>query len=262
MVTDWPSWAPICAMVLMGAGIGFHRGDAEDAEKSQFMLIRLAWQREIGPRFSDGADKQQDPSLRMTNLNLTRRNLPEMTSINFHWSKGTKVQLGTPGGDLRIFQLLEGRGHFLAGALFFFAVDFEQQGRLLRGCAQQFHGLLPVDRSVAGPEVRVFIFVVVVHMSRADVVLEDSEAFGDAVHHVRVAAIEADADVVEMHGFDELDQTVGRGQFVGNIFNEHSYAERFGEGAQVLNGGHRGFEFLFVEGVVRIADVLDEKTEG
>jgi hypothetical protein len=35
MVTDWPSWPPICAMVLMGAGIRFfHRRVAEDAGKT------------------------------------------------------------------------------------------------------------------------------------------------------------------------------------------------------------------------------------
>jgi hypothetical protein len=38
-------------------------------------------------------------------------------------------------------------------------------------------------------------------------------------------------------------------------------AERLGEGAQVLDRSHGGFEFLFVKGVVGIADVLDEKAE-
>ena len=92
-------------------------------------------------------------------------------------------------------------------------------------------------------------------------VLQHGEGFGDAIHHVRVAAIEADADVVEMHGADELDEALGSGKFVGNIFHKHSYAERLGEGAQVLDAGHGGFEFLFVEGFVGIADVLDEKAE-
>ena len=60
---------------------------------------------------------------------------------------------------------------------------------------------------------------------------------------------------------DELDEALGSGKFVGNIFHEHSYAERLGEGAQMLDAGHGGFEFLFVEGFVGIADVLDEKAE-
>jgi len=64
-----------------------------------------------------------------------------------------------------------------------------------------------------------------------------------------------------MHGSDELDEALGRGKFVGNIFHEHSDAERLSEGAQVLNTGHGGFEFSFVEFFVGIADVLDQKAE-
>ena len=48
---------------------------------------------------------------------------------------------------------------------------------------------------------------------------------------------------------------------LGIFSTQHSDAERLGEGAQVLDGGHGSFEFLLVESVVGIADVLDQKAE-
>src|ERR1700722_14369297 len=75
-------------------------------------------------------------------------------------------------------------------------------------------------------------------------------------------AIEADSDVVEVHGFDELNETIGSGEFVRNIFDQYSDSERLGEGAQELDGGHCGLEFLFVKGVVGIADMLHQEAEG
>src|ERR1700679_684919 len=87
------------------------------------------------------------------------------------------------------------------------------------------------------------------------------ERFGNTSHHVRVAAVEADSDIVEVHGADKFNQPLGRGKFVGNVLNQHAHAERFGESAQVLDGGHRRFELLFVKCFVGIADVLHQKTE-
>ena len=106
---------------------------------------------------------------------------------------------------------------------------------------------------------RVFILVIVVHVRRADVVLEDSEGFRNAAHHVGVAAIEADSDIVEVHGMDELDEAIGRREFVGNVFEQHPHPERLGEGAQMLDGGHCRFELLIVKSLVWVADVLHEK---
>src|SRR5882762_11319619 len=100
-------------------------------------------------------------SLRMTNLSKGKI---RVRSTRRSWRLG---------GDLRLFQLLESCAYFVAGALFFFAIDFEQQRRFLRCGTQQFHGLFPVDRSVAWPEVRVFVFVVIVDVGRADVTLQN-----------------------------------------------------------------------------------------
>src|SRR5580698_10378676 len=108
---------------------------------------------------------------------------------------------------------------------------------------------------------RVFVFVVIVDVSRTNVILQCCKALGDPIHHVGMTAIEADSDVVEMHGLDKLNETIGCRQFIGNVFDQYSDAEWFGEGAQMLDGSHGSFEFLFVEGFVRSTDMLDEKAK-
>src|SRR5580698_3433665 len=108
---------------------------------------------------------------------------------------------------------------------------------------------------------RIFEAIVVVDVGGANMIFKGGEAGGDAIHHVGVTAIEADSDVVKVHGLDEFDEAVRGRKFVGNIFDEHSYSERLGEGAEVLDGSHGGFELFFVEGVVGIADVLHEKAK-
>src|SRR5580658_8489672 len=156
MMTGWPSCLPISAIVLMGVDIrSFYRRDAEGD--------RVIW-----------------PSGHRAIEHLMRRAITR-------WPDRPMTRW-----LLRLSQLFEGCDHFSAWGFVLSAVDFEQQRGLLRRGAQQFHGLFPVDRSLARPEVRVFVFLVVVYVRRADVVLQDREAFRNAFHHVGVAAIETD----------------------------------------------------------------------
>src|SRR5215469_311387 len=131
----------------------------------------------------------------------------------------------------------------------------------MRRGAQQLHGFTPLNGSFARPQVRVAVFGVVVHMGGADVRLGGFESFGDVAHDVGVAEVEADPDIVEVAGVNELGQFFGRGKFVGNVFEQDADAERLGKGAQVLDGGHGGFEFAIVERLVGRAQVLHEVAE-
>src|ERR1017187_2865575 len=242
MVTDWPSCLPISEMVLIGADIRSKPLTAEDAECAEKQYSRISSNSAVQERFS---------------LDLS----PQTIQRESKSPKNSATSANSAVEFLRIFEFVKRCADVFAGIFLLFAVNFEQQGRSLRGAAQQFHGLFPVNGALTRPQVRVFIFVVVMHVGRPDVLLEYPERFRDASHHVRMSAIEADANVVEVHGVDEFDEPLGRGKLVGNVFDQHANAKWLGKGAQVLDRGHRRFEFLVVKLLVGIADVLHEKTK-
>src|SRR5580704_12519308 len=93
-----------------------------------------------------------------------------------------------------------------------------------------FEGGGPVDGSVAGPEVLVFEAVVVVNVEFADALAEGADGFGDSGRDVRVAEVEADADLVEVRHLKNLKEVFGRGGIAGEVFNEHADAEGTGKG--------------------------------
>jgi hypothetical protein len=54
---------------------------------------------------------------------------------------------------------------------------------------------------------------------------------------VGVAYVEADADAVEVAYAEDLQNVLGGGDFVLQVFDQEADAERVGEGLEVLDGG-------------------------
>src|ERR1017187_8213702 len=116
MVTVWPSCLPISEIVDMGADI---RSNSRSKVRGQIAEVKLEQAtREVSLLQSDLSPLTLHPFLR---------------TLRFDF--------------LRIFQLAKGCAYIFAGAFLLFPLDFQQQGWSLGGGAQQFHGLLPVDRS-------------------------------------------------------------------------------------------------------------------
>ncbi len=65
-----------------------------------------------------------------------------------------------------------------------------------------------------------------------------------------MAYVEADADTVEVADAKDLEDVLGRGDVVLEVFDEDADAERVGEGFEVLDGGEGVFEGAGVPGVV------------
>ncbi len=110
---------------------------------------------------------------------------------------------GKPGvGSGELFEgLLDAVGDGGGGVVEVVA-DLEHGGRRSGQRIEGFEGGGPVDGSVAGPEVLVFEAVVVVHVKFGDALAEGADGFGDSGRDVRVAEIEADADLVEVRHFE------------------------------------------------------------
>ena len=77
-----------------------------------------------------------------------------------------------------------------------------------------------------------------------------------------MAEIEGDAYVVEVTYAEDLEEVVGRGDFVLEVFEEDLDAERVGEGLEVLNGSEGVFEGAEVPGLVFEAEVEGDGGEG
>ncbi len=130
-----------------------------------------------------------------------------------------------------------------------------------------FGYVVPVDARGAGPEVVVFLPVVVVEVELGDAGLEEFEGCVDAdvffgLGEVGVADVEADADAVEVADAEDLEEVLGGGDFVLEVFDENADAERVGEGLEVLDGGEGVFEGAGVPGVVLLAEVEDAGVDG
>ena len=163
----------------------------------------------------------------------------------------------------RSLQSIEGLGGFGGDGVWgFFEVvgDFEDAGGVGGECGDLFRYVLPVDARGAGPEVVVFGAVVVVEVELGDARLEELEGFIDTyvffgVSQVCMADVEADADAVEVADAEDLEDVLGRGDFVLQVFDEDADAERVGEGFEMLDGREGVLEGAGVPGVVLLAEV-------
>ena len=109
---------------------------------------------------------------------------------------------------------------------------------------------------------RIAVFGIVMHVGRADVALQDLERLSDIAHNVCVSKIETHAHVVEARSMNEFHELVGRGKFVGNIFEEEPNAKRLGKGSQMLNGSHRRLDLPLIERLAAGTQVLYQESKG
>lgn len=120
----------------------------------------------------------------------------------------------------------------------------------------------------SGPEVVVAGAAVVVEVELGDAGLEEFEggvdggAGGLPVGEVGVAEVEADADGVEVADPEDLEEVLGGGDVVGEVFEEQLDAERGGEGLEVFDRGEGVFEGARAPGIVLHAEVEDDGAEG
>src|SRR5258707_522468 len=76
-----------------------------------------------------------------------------------------------------------------------FAFEFHQQRRHMAGRPQRLDCLIPINCSVAGPEMGIAVAGVVVHVRREDAAFEDAKPLMYRAHQVRVAGIKTDAKI-------------------------------------------------------------------
>ena len=80
-------------------------------------------------------------------------------------------------------------------------------------------------------------------------------AITGGLREVGVAYVEADAYAVEVAYAEDLQNVLGGGDFVLEIFEKEADAEGVGEGLEVLDGGEGVFEGAEVPVVVLVAEV-------
>jgi hypothetical protein len=166
--------------------------------------------------------------------------------------------------------LVEGGGGFDGGGAGGFVEvvgDFEDAGNVGRQCGDVTGYIGPVDVACAGPEVVVLGAVVVVEVELGDAGFEELEGSVDAYvlfrrGEVGVAEVEADTYVVEVAYTDDLEEMLGGGDLVLEVFEEDADAEGMGEGFEVLDGSEGVLERTGVPEVVLVAEVEDDGLDG
>jgi len=170
----------------------------------------------------------------------------------------------------RAIEEVEGLGGFGGdgvGGLFEVVGDFEEAWGVRGKRGTMFGDVVPVDGAAAGPEMIVLGALIVVEVELGDAGLEEFEGFVDAdvvfrTGEVGVAYVEADADAVEVADAEDLQNVLGGGDFVLQVFDEEADAERVGEGLEMLNGGEGVFEGAGVPGVAFVAEMEDAGVDG
>ena len=81
-----------------------------------------------------------------------------------------------------------------------------------------------------------------------------SRAHGD----VRVAKVEADADIVQVAHFENGHQMLGGGGLAEQILDQQADAQRTRKGAEVLESGERILDGARRPGIVALAKMNDE----
>lgn len=137
--------------------------------------------------------------------------------------------------------LVEGSGGFGGGGVGGFVEvigDLEDSGDFGRQRRGEFREIGPVDGAGAGPEVLVALALIVMEVEFGDAGAQELEGVVDAgVAYVGVAYVEGDADVREVADVEDLEDVLGGGDVVLDVFDEDFDAEGVGEGLDVLDGG-------------------------
>jgi hypothetical protein len=170
----------------------------------------------------------------------------------------------------RTLEEVEGCGGFRGdgvGGFFEVVGYFEDAGCVGRKRGNLFGYVLPVDAAAARPEMIVLGALVVVEVELRDAGLEELEGGVDAfvifwVGEMGVAYVEADADAIEVTDTEDLENVLGGGNFVLQVFDQDANAEGVGEGLEVLDGGEGVFEGAGVPGIVLLPEVEDAGVDG
>jgi len=104
-----------------------------------------------------------------------------------------------------------------------------------RRATQQAHGFIPINVSFARPQMRVAVSLIIVNVCGADSALHLFKCEIDASIEVGVAYVETKPYIVEVRGFHQLYQSLGRREFVRNVLQQHANAQWLGERLQVLD---------------------------
>ena len=79
---------------------------------------------------------------------------------------------------------------------------------------------------------------------------------------VGVAEVEADADLVQVAGFEDFHQMLGGGGFAEQVLHQQTHAQRAGECAEVLESGEGVLDGARRPLIVALAEMDDEVAEG
>jgi hypothetical protein len=158
------------------------------------------------------------------------------------------------------------------GGFFEVVGDFKNAGDVGGEGGDVFRYVGPVDTffcwgDSAGPEVVIFLTVVVVKVEFGDARLEELKGFVDTFAgfgsgEVGVADVETDANAVEVTDLDDFKEVLGGGDFVLEVFEEDADAEGVSEGFEVLNGCEGVLECASVPGVVLLAKMQGTGGDG
>src|ERR1700758_3833152 len=99
-------------------------------------------------------------------------------------------------------------------------MNFKHACRGLRSGLQAVVGLVPLNRSVARPEMRIAIALVVVQMRGTDAILQLVENGSYTIAKVGMAHVQAHADVGEVSRIENFKDIRGARDVIGYVFDQ------------------------------------------
>lgn len=140
-------------------------------------------------------------------------------------------------------------------------MDFENDGGGLGELLECQGSGGPIDGSVSGPKMFVFLAAVVVDVDGGNAAPEGGEGRLYADCDVGMAEVETDADRVEMSQVKNFEEVFGKGRFADEVFDEETNAEGTGKGAEVFQGGLGMLDRAERPAIVALTEVHDEVSE-
>ena len=119
----------------------------------------------------------------------------------------------------------------------------------------------PVDCAIAGPEMFVLHAVIIVDVDGSDAFAKCADGSRDADCHMRMAEVEADADIGQVAHLQDDAKMIGGGGLAEQVFNQQADAERAGKGAEMFQSGDGILDAARRPGVVALAQMHDEIAE-
>jgi hypothetical protein len=118
--------------------------------------------------------------------------------------------------------LPQGLGHAMV-------FEFEHEGQQACFLAERFEGYVPINRALIGEEMSVAVAVVVVQVRGHDQVFQQAEDRLDTLGQVRVASIEADAEIAQACLVNEGQKIRRSRELIRDVFERDGYAPLFGK---------------------------------